>query len=429
MKTYLVGGAVRDQLLGLTVKDKDWVVVGGSPEAMLNQGFKQVGATFPVFLHPDTKEEYALARTEQKQGTGYKGFRCFFSADVSLEQDLKRRDLTINAMARDHNGTIIDPYGGQKDLAAKRLRHVSPAFAEDPLRILRVARFAARFHDLGFTIADETIEMMQRIVASGEVAQLTPERVWQETERALAETRPGIYFQVLRSIGALAVLMPELDVLFGVPQPEQYHPEIDSGRHSLMALEIACQLTADTKVRFAALVHDLGKGLTPKECLPKHIGHERAGVKPIQAMCQRLRIPNEFRDMACLASEYHLIIHRAFELTPKTILKVIKNCHALRRPRRFGQLLMVCEADARGRAGMEKNRYPQSTFFANILDTLAKVTIRDLIEKGLTGSQLGQAIHARQIRQIKEAVANQRLTRSGSEHETIENSEYSEAKP
>ncbi|PID42810.1 MAG: multifunctional CCA addition/repair protein [Gammaproteobacteria bacterium] len=402
MKTYLVGGAVRDQLLGLPVKDKDRVVVGGTPEIMLARGFQQIGAAFPVFLHPDTKEEYALARTEKKHGTGYKGFHCFFSPDVTLEEDLKRRDLTINAMAQDHDGTIIDPCHGQADLQARRLRHISPAFREDPLRVLRVARFAARFHHLGFTIADETIEMMRHIVSSGEVKHLTPERVWQETERALSEQSPGTYFNVLRTVGALRVIMPELDNLFGLPQPGQ-HPEaeaeaeaeVDTGHRSLVTLDIASRLTTDTQVRFAALTCKL------------------AGINLVKALCLRLRIPNDFRELACLACEYHSRIHRAFELDPKTVLQIIKSCDALRRPGRFRQLLLVCEADAPDRGSITDNSYPQSAWFQKIVDTLGKITIRDLIDSGLKGPQLGDAIYARQIRHIREAATNMCFTEPG----------------
>ena len=321
MQIYLVGGAVRDALLKINIKDKDWVVVGSTPEQLLDLGYSQVGADFPVFLHPKTKEEYALARTERKSGSGYQGFICDFSPNISLEDDLLRRDLTINAMAQKDDGSLVDPYNGQQDIKDKKLRHVSDAFSEDPLRVLRVARFAARFAHLGFTIADETLKLMRDIAASGELAHLTQERVWQETERALGESKPWVYFQVLRDCDALAIIFPELDRLFGVPQPEKHHPEIDCGIHTLMVLEQACKLTDDVNVRWASLLHDLGKGLTRESLLPSHHGHEQSGEQLVIELNQRLKTPNEFKDLSRLVCVWHTHVHRAFELNAKTILK------------------------------------------------------------------------------------------------------------
>ncbi len=400
MKIYLVGGAVRDQLLGLPIKDHDWVVVGGTQDSMLSQGFQQVGADFPVFLHPKTKEEYALARTERKKGSGYLGFECHASPDVTLEDDLKRRDLTINAMASS-DGKIIDPYNGQNDLNDKILRHVSDAFSEDPLRILRVARFSARFDHLGFSIAKETMNLMKDIVNSGEASHLVAERVWQETARALSEQSPWVYFDTLRACGALKVLFPELDKLFGIPQPKAHHPEIDTGVHSIMSLKAACELSQDVSVRFAALVHDLGKGLTPESALPSHHGHEKSGIAPIKALCNRFRAPNDVRTLALLAGEFHTHVHRAFDLKPATILKVIKSSDAFRNTDRFEQLLTVCEADAKGRTGFESTEYPQRQFFLDAFNVAQSVKPSDLIEQGFSGKALGQAIQRSQQDQIQ----------------------------
>jgi tRNA nucleotidyltransferase (CCA-adding enzyme) len=365
MQVYLVGGAVRDALLGLPVRERDWVVVGGSAAELEAQGYSRVGHDFPVFLHPTTKEEHALARTERKRGRGYHGFEVDADPGVTLEQDLLRRDLTINAMAQRKlddgriDATVHDPHGGRRDLAARVLRHVSPAFVEDPLRVLRVARFAARFAPLGFTVAPETLALMRTIAASGELETLAPERVWTELARALGEPAPQAFVQVLRECGALAVLLPEVDRLFGVPQPAQHHPEIDSGLHTLMVLEQAARLTDDLEVRFAALTHDLGKGTTPGEMLPKHHGHEQRGAKLVAALCERLRAPRACTELAVLVAHHHLIAHRALELRPSTALELLEQLDAFRRPQRAAQFITACEADARGRTGREDAPYPQ----------------------------------------------------------------------
>jgi tRNA nucleotidyltransferase (CCA-adding enzyme) len=355
MQTYAVGGAIRDQLLGLPVKDRDWVVVGATPEVMKQRGFTPVGRDFPVFLHPKTHEEYALARTERKTAPGYTGFVFHAAEDVTLEQDLARRDLTINAIAQAEDGTLIDPFNGRVDLESKLLRHVSPAFAEDPVRILRVARFAARFTD--FSVAPETLALMQQMAAVGEVDALVAERVWQELAKGLLETRPSRMFETLRACGALAKLLPELDRLWGVPQRADYHPEIDTGLHVMMVLDMAARLQAPLPARFAALTHDLGKGLTPANILPRHIGHELNSVKLIEPICERLRVPADCRDVARLVARFHGDMHRAAELRPETRLKILERCDALRRPERFGQILLACEADYRGRLGWEERDY------------------------------------------------------------------------
>jgi tRNA nucleotidyltransferase (CCA-adding enzyme) len=362
--TLLVGGAVRDELLGLGQGERDWVVVGSSAAELERLGYQRVGHDFPVFLHPQTREEHALARTERKLGPGHKGFEVDAAPEVTLEQDLQRRDLTINAMARRVDGApgdkaIIDPYGGQRDLAAKLLRHVSPAFVEDPLRVLRVARFAARFAPLGFTVAPETLALMRDIAASGELATLTPERVWNELAKALATDQPSVFVQVLRDCGALAVLLPELDALFGVPQPAAHHPEIDSGVHTLMVLDLAAKLSPDLEVRYAALLHDLGKGTTPKDMLPKHHGHEHRGIKLVTVVSERLRAPRAARELAELVAAQHLNVHRALALRADTTLELIEKVDSFRRPERFAQFLTACEADARGRLGLESRPYPQ----------------------------------------------------------------------
>ena len=393
MKIYQVGGAVRDRLLGLPVKDRDWVVVGATPEQMAALGYKQVGRDFPVFLHPDSAEEYALARTERKTAPGYTGFVFNTSADVTLEQDLLRRDLTINAMAMDEQGVLIDPYHGRDDLQRGILRHVSPAFVEDPLRVLRVARFAARF---GFDLAPETLELMQTISASGELDALVAERVWQETERALGEDQASRYFQVLRDCGALARVFPELDVLFGIPQPEHYHPEIDSGVHTMMVLEQACLLSTDTIVRFAALVHDLGKGVTPSQYWPAHHGHEQRGVKLVNKLCDRYRIPKKFRELAVLVARYHLDCHRIQELRPGTVIDRLETLDAFRRPDRFEQFLLACEADARGRKGLEQTDYPQAGRFREMREAAHNIDTRALAGHELDGRDMARAV--RQLR-------------------------------
>jgi tRNA nucleotidyltransferase (CCA-adding enzyme) len=403
MKTYLVGGAVRDQLLNIAIKDKDWVVVGSTPEKMLAAGYKQVGADFPVFLHPKTQQEYALARTERKSGIGYQGFAVDFGLDVTLEDDLIRRDLSINAMAQDEHGTITDPHNGQQDLTDKILRHVSPAFSEDPLRVLRVARFAARFHHLGFTVAPETLKLMTDISLSGELESLTPERVWVETERALSEKSPWVYFEILRQCQALKVNFKELDDLFGVPQPEKHHPEIDTGIHSLLSLEQASYLSRDTSVRFAALMHDLGKGKTPQSDWPRHIGHEKSGLKPIQALCKRLKVPNKHKELALKTCEFHTHIHRAFELKPETVFKLFKNTDALRKPERFLNMLLASKADSRGRPGFEHIEYRQAAYITSLLDAANDIDSKAISASGLPGPEIGKAIELARIAAIKVA--------------------------
>lgn len=401
MDTYLVGGAVRDRLLGYPVHERDWVVVGASPQQMLDLGYSQVGKDFPVFLHPDTKEEYALARTERKSGRGYTGFTVHCAPDVTLEEDLLRRDLTINAMAETATGELVDPYGGRADLEARLLRHVSDAFVEDPLRVLRTARFAARYAHLGFRVAPETLALMAEIVARDELDHLPAERVWVEMDKALGERHPEVFIEVLRDCGALARLLPELDALFGVPQPEQHHPEIDSGVHTLLALKQAVALSDARDLRFAVLVHDLGKALTPADQLPRHIAHERRGLKPIKALCQRLKVPNQYRDLALQVCEYHLLCHTAMELRGKTLLKLLTGTDALRRPDRFELFLLGCEADARGRLGSEDKPYPQADYLRLALALAAGVTAAQFPE--LEGKAIGEAITAERERLLEAA--------------------------
>ncbi|MEM7294506.1 MAG: multifunctional CCA addition/repair protein [Pseudomonadota bacterium] len=362
MEVYLVGGAVRDTLLGFEVHERDWAVVGGTPAQLETLGYKAVGKDFPVFLHPNTHEEYALARTERKSGSGYRGFTVFSDPSVTLDQDLLRRDLTINAIAQDSKGALIDPYGGCADIEARVLRHVSPAFAEDPLRVLRVARFAARFAELGFEVAPDTLELMQSISASGELEALAAERVWQETQRALAGPAPVQYFRVLRRSGALAVLFPEVEKLYGVPQTAKWHPEIDTGVHNEMALEQIEKLSSEPETRFAVLCHDLGKGVTPAHILPSHHGHEEKSADLTEALCDRLRVPRVYRELAVHTARYHLHCHRALELKASTILRVLMALDALRKPARFEQFVQACEAYARGRKGFETLPYPQGDF-------------------------------------------------------------------
>jgi tRNA nucleotidyltransferase (CCA-adding enzyme) len=400
MQVYLVGGAVRDRLLGRAVHERDWVVVGATPAELERAGFIPVGRDFPVFLHPKTKEEHALARLERKTGPGYRGFATEFSPDVKLEDDLRRRDLTINAMAEDDAGTVIDPYGGRHDLDARLLRHVSEAFMEDPVRILRVARFAARYAPLGFQVADETLALMRRMVEDGEAAALVPERVWAETERALGEERPDVFFQVLRDCGALRVVYPEIDALFGVPQPEKWHPEIDTGIHQLLALREAVQLGGGVPARFAVLMHDLGKAATPAEILPSHHGHEDAGVALVEQLCARVRVPNHLREIGVMTARYHTHVHRAFELRPDTVVKTLESCDALRRPERFRDFLLACEADKRGRAGLESRPYPQREFFERARDVVAAVVLTPDERKGLSGEQIGQELRRRRAAAI-----------------------------
>ena len=402
MECYLVGGCVRDKLLGRAVKDRDWVVVGASVKHMLQQGYRQVGKDFPVFLHPETNEEYALARTERKTKPGYTGFVFHADPDVTLEADLLRRDLTINAMAETASGEIIDPYNGLQDLEQRWLRHISPAFAEDPVRILRVARFAARYADLGFRVADETMLLMRSMVDSGEVDALVAERVWQETANALAEPRPDVFIEVLRACGALAKLFPEIDCLFGVPQPAQYHPEIDTGVHTIMVLQQACRLSTDPVVRFAALVHDLGKGTTPKHEWPRHIAHEERGVPLVKGLCLRLKVPKVFQELAVLVSRYHLHYHRAAELKPSTLLKTLVSLDAFRRPDRFEQFLLACEADARGRTGYEDRNFEQTAMMRAAMSAASKVNVKPLIDAGLQGKALADELSLRRIQAIKQ---------------------------
>ena len=401
MKIYQVGGVVRDRLLNLPVVDRDWVVVGATPEEMTALGYRAVGRDFPVFLHPDTHEEYALARTERKTGPGYKGFTFHAATDVTLEEDLRRRDVTINAMAEDEDGNLIDPFHGRDDLAAGILRHVSPAFVEDPLRVLRVARFAARF---GFRIADETMALMHDISASGELQALTPERVWTETERALGEDKAPIFFTVLRDCHALPVLFPELERLYGVPQPPQHHPEIDTGVHTMMVLEQACRLTDDTAIRFAALVHDLGKGTTPRENWPSHPSHEERGAALIDALCDRYRIPNRYRDLAVITSRYHLDCHRIREMRADTVLKKLEGMDALRRPERFADFLIACEADARGRQGFEDRDYSQAAYFQTLLDAALAADTGGVDKEGLDGPAIAKAIRELRVEMIRDMI-------------------------
>lgn len=400
MNIFLVGGCVRDKYLDILGKDRDWVVVGATPEEMLAQGYKQVGKDFPVFLHPETKEEYALARTERKTAPGYTGFEFLTAPDVTLEDDLKRRDLTINAMAENAEGELVDPYHGMEDLEAHLLRHVSPAFAEDPVRILRVARFAARFAHLGFTVAEETQALMKQMVDNGEVDALVPERVWQEMERALGEPQPAQFIRVLRDCGALARLLPEIENLFGVPQPEKHHPEIDTGIHTLMVLEQAARLSPDTQVRFAALVHDLGKGTTPKKEWPKHIAHEERGVSIVNTVCDRFKIPNQYRDLAVLVTRYHLHYHRAAELRPGTLLETLQAVDAFRRPQRFEQFVLACEADSRGRTGYEDRECEQSDIFRQAFAAAAKVDAAALAQSGLSGEAIAKELKRLRIEAI-----------------------------
>ena len=402
MKVYLVGGAVRDELLGLAVDERDWVVVGASPQALLDLGYKAVGKDFPVFLHPQTGEEYALARTERKTGRGYYGFEAYFAPDVTLEDDLRRRDLTVNAIAKDpETGQLIDPFGGVRDLESRVLRHVSAAFSEDPLRVLRVARFAARFAPLGFTVAPETLDLMRAMSQTDELNALVPERVWQETLRALSSAVPWRYFEVLREVGALAQVFPELERLFGVPQPPQWHPEIDTGVHTFMVLEQATALSADPRVRFASLVHDLGKGTTPPEEWPRHVGHEERSVKLIEALCERLRVPRDFRELARIVARYHGIAHRADALRASTMVDALDKLDAYRRPERFEQFLVACEADIRGRTGFEKRDYPQAQRWRRAFE-LARAVQFDRERWGdLTGEEIRERLRQERISLLK----------------------------
>jgi len=405
MQVYLVGGAVRDRLLGRAVSERDWVVVGATPAELERAGYLPVGRDFPVFLHPKTKDEHALARLERKVAPGYRGFTTEFSPDVTLEDDLRRRDLTINAMAEDSAGNIVDPYGGRRDLEARLLRHVSEAFVEDPVRILRVARFAARYAPLGFRVADDTLALMRTMVDDGEANSLVAERVWTETEKALGEPCPDIFISVLRDCGALRVVYPEIDALFGVPQPAKWHPEIDTGIHQLLALREAVKLGAGVAARFAVLMHDLGKGVTPAEILPAHHGHEDAGVALVEQLCTRVRVPNHLRELAVLMSRYHTHVHRAFELRAATLLTTLESCDALRRPERFADFLLACEADKRGRTGLESAPYPQREYFENARVAASAVALNAEERRGLSGEQIGQELRKRRVTALEELKA------------------------
>lgn len=404
MRTFRVGGAVRDALLGLPVNDTDWVVVGTTPEEMIAAGYLPVGKDFPVFLHPDTREEHALARTERKTGRGYHGFAFHASPDVTLEQDLARRDLTINAMAQAEDGALIDPYGGQQDLRRKLLRHVTDAFREDPVRILRVARFSARFH--GFEVAPETLELMRAMVQEGEADHLVPERVWQELARGLMEEKPSRMFDVLRACGALERILPEVERLWGVPQRAEYHPEVDTGVHNMMVLDMSARLVAPLPVRFACLTHDLGKGTTPADILPRHLGHEQRSVDLLRDVCQRLRVPNECRELAEVVAREHGSIHRSDEHGGAATVRLLERCDAFRKPERFDEVLLACECDARGRLGLEERPYPQRARLLEALNAARAVDTAVIAaqarEQGLSGEQIGQRIHQARVAAVKQ---------------------------
>jgi len=402
MKTYLVGGAVRDKRLGLPVSDRDWCVVGSTPDEMLALGYKPVGRDFPVFLHPESGEEYALARTERKTGSGYHGFHFYADPTIGIEDDLRRRDLTVNAMAISEDGVLTDPFGGAHDLDARILRHVSEAFVEDPVRILRVARFAARFSAQGFTVADDTMALMAQMVDNGEADTLVADRVWKETAAALGADNPRVFFSVLRQCGALRKLYPEIDNLYGVPQPEKWHPEIDCGVHTMMVLEQAARLSPDSDVRFAALVHDIGKATTDRNLLPAHHGHEKRSMNLLKKMARRLPIPNAFRDLGLLVAEYHGHCHRVFELKPVTILRILQKSDAFRRPQRFEKFIVACESDARGRKGLEDQAYPQANYLRNALQVVAGISSRDFSRDALSGIEIGEAIDKARLAALKE---------------------------
>ncbi len=400
-EVYLVGGAVRDRLLGLPAGDRDWVVVGSTPDAMLAAGFRAVGRDFPVFLHPDTGEEHALARTERKSARGHRGFVVDAAPTVTLEEDLGRRDFTINAIAQREDGSLVDPHGGERDLEARVLRHVGPAFAEDPLRVLRAARFMARFAPLGFTVADDTRALMRGMVEGGELAELVPERVWQELVRALRSPRPSAFLRTLHDCGALAAVLPEVDALYGVPQRAEYHPEVDTGIHVELVCDVAATLApGDDEVGFAALVHDLGKALTPADELPKHIQHEQRGVRPVRELCERLRVPAAHRDLAVVACREHLNVHRLGELRDPTVHDLLARCDGFRRPDRIRRLATVCEADKRGRAGLEDRPYPQADELVRLRDAAAAVTGADIAHLGLEGPAFGEALRKARIAAI-----------------------------
>lgn len=402
----MVGGAVRDRLLGLPVSDRDWVVVGATPEAMIAAGFTPVGRDFPVFLHPQTHEEYALARTERKTGRGYHGFSFHTAPDVTLEQDLQRRDLTINAIAEDEDGRLIDPFGGVRDLQDQVLRHVSPSFAEDPVRILRVARFAARFTE--FSVAAETLVLMRRMVEHGEADHLVPERVWQELSRGLMEKKPSRMFEVLRECGALSRILPEVDRLWGVPQRAEYHPEVDTGMHLMLVLDMAARLKASLPVRFACLMHDLGKGTTPPQLLPRHIGHEQRSVGLLREVCQRLRVPTECREMAEVVAREHGHVHRAGELGAAALVRLLERCDAFRKPERFDGIVLACECDARGRLGLGEQDYPQGELLRHVLRAARQVDTgeiaREAQARGLPGPRIAGLVHEARVRAVAQAL-------------------------
>ncbi|TWT22431.1 multifunctional CCA addition/repair protein [Luteimonas marina] len=406
MKTYLVGGAVRDRLLGLPPGDRDWVVVGETPESMLAAGFRPVGRDFPVFLHPGTGEEHALARTERKTAPGYRGFVVHADPSVTLEQDLERRDFTLNAIAERPDGTLVDPFGGARDLEARVLRHVGPAFVEDPLRVLRAARFMARLAPLGFRIAPETMALMRNIAASGELDALVPERVWQELAKALASQQPSAFLRTLREADALRAVLPEVDALYGVPQRAEFHPEVDTGAHQELVSDMAARLApGDTVVGFAALAHDLGKALTPKHELPRHIGHEQAGLAPLRTVAERLKVSLEHRDLAGIACREHLNVHRIGELRDATVHDLLLRCDAFRKPERIAKLALVCEADKRGRLGSEDAAYPQGDELRRAHAAALAVNARDLAVDGMSGTQIGEALRKARIAAITQARA------------------------
>ena len=407
MKIFLVGGAVRDELLNLPIKELDWVVVGATPDEMLLQG-----AYFPVFLHPKTKEEYALARQEKKSGHGYHGFDFIANPNITLEEDLLRRDLTINAIAKDKNNNLIDPYNGATDIKNKILKHISPAFAEDPLRVLRVARFAARFHYLGFTIAPETLNLMSNISSSGELEHLTPERVFKEIKLALATKHPQVFFKTLRQTNSLKIILPELDNLYGIPAKKEYHPEVDTGVHTMMVLEQAAKLTDNLEVRFAALLHDLGKAKTPKNILPSHHGHEKSGLALIKNICKRFKVDNNCKNLALLVGEHHGQAHRIFEMRAETILKLLQKLDAFRREERFFQFLQACEADSKGRTGFENIKYKQSEYLINIFNKIKKLNIKEVIDNhvsptNLTGKEISELIYKTRLQIIQDSIKSQ----------------------
>jgi len=403
VKIYRVGGAVRDRLLGLPlkdIKDIDWVVTGATTEQMLALGYQSIGKDFPVFLHPQSKQEYALARSERKTGPGYRGFEIDADPGTTIEQDLLRRDLTINAIAEDEDGNLIDPCGGQRDIAEKRLRHVSDAFSEDPVRVLRTARFAARYHHLGFTLAPETRELIETMGQSGELDALVAERVWSELSRALDEPSPQQFFLTLRECNVLAQLFPEIDALFGVPQTAKYHPEIDTGVHLMMALGKSAELDQDNETRFAVLMHDLGKATTPPDILPSHHGHERRGVELVKAFCRRWRVPKAHTELALITTEYHTLVHRALDLKPSTLLKLLTRTDCLRKPERFQRMLDACLADLRGRTHFEEAPYPQAGFLARLGERLRAMDTREIQQRGYQGAALGEAIREAQLQLI-----------------------------